>query len=134
MNIYPMRSVREGSFKYIHNLCPGAVHTNHSDRLRKDGAGAYWDSWDRAAAADPTAAQIVEAYYTRPEFELYDLAHDPLELKNLATLPQHADQLARMQQLVQDWMQAQGDDGQPHRRPYPASEPLPELRAGRESR
>ena len=49
MNIFPMRSVRTDKFKYIHNLRPDAYHTNHSDRLRKDGAGAYWDSWDQAA-------------------------------------------------------------------------------------
>ncbi|MEM7015515.1 MAG: sulfatase, partial [Verrucomicrobiota bacterium] len=38
MNIFPIRSVRVGKFKYIHNLRPDAYHTNHSDRHRKDGA------------------------------------------------------------------------------------------------
>lgn len=41
MNIYPIRSVRIGKYKYIHNLRPDTYHTNHSDRLRSDGRGAY---------------------------------------------------------------------------------------------
>ena len=40
MNIYPIRSVRSLRYKYILNLLPNCYHTNHSDRLRKDGAGA----------------------------------------------------------------------------------------------
>ena len=49
MNIFPIRSVRIDNYKYIHNLRPDAWFTNHSDRHRKDGAGAFWDSWDAAA-------------------------------------------------------------------------------------
>ena len=52
-NIYPIRSVRIDNFKYIRNLRPDARHTNHSDLDRKDGAGAYWDSWDAAAQSNP---------------------------------------------------------------------------------
>jgi len=89
MNIFPIRSVRVGNFKYIHNLRPDAWFTNHSDRHRKDGAGAFWDSWDAAAERDTNAARVLERYYTRPEFELFDLVDDPLELNNLANDPKH---------------------------------------------
>jgi len=65
MNIFPIRSVRAGQYKYIHNLCPEAYHTNHSDRLRSDGRGAYWYSWYDAAKTDPKAAEIVKRYHTR---------------------------------------------------------------------
>ena len=34
-NIFPMRSVRHGKYKLIHNLCPDALHTNHSNFLRR---------------------------------------------------------------------------------------------------
>ncbi|MEM1294673.1 MAG: sulfatase, partial [Verrucomicrobiota bacterium] len=66
MNIFPIRSVRVGNLKYIHNLQPDAWFTNHSDRHRKDGAGAFWDSWDAAAESDPEAQAVLGAYYTRP--------------------------------------------------------------------
>jgi N-sulfoglucosamine sulfohydrolase len=128
MNIFPIRSVRIGDYKYVHNLCPDALHTNHSDRLRKDGAGAYWDSWDAAASSDSLAAEIVHDYYTRSEFELFDLIADPLELNNLADNPNQAALLERLESELSAWTRSQGDDLQPHKEPYPASEPPPKLR------
>jgi N-sulfoglucosamine sulfohydrolase len=128
MNIFPMRSVRVGNYKYIHNFCPNAYHTNHSDRHRKDGAGAYWGSWDAAAKENAEAAATVRAYYTRPEFELFDLSADPLELKNLADQPEHEVQLQKLRATLSNWTTAQGDQLQPHRAPYPVSEPLPKFK------
>jgi arylsulfatase A-like enzyme len=53
IHIYPIRSVRTERFKYIRNIYPDTYHSNHSDTLRNDGAGGYWDSWDEAAKTDP---------------------------------------------------------------------------------
>ncbi len=128
-NIFPIRSVRLGSFKYIHNLLPGAYHTNHSDILRNDGRGAYWDSWDAAAASDPKAADIVKAYHTRPEFELFDLDKDPLEQENLAYCSDFRNKLAVLRAELEAWTKEQGDDLKPHREPYLIGESLSEIRA-----
>jgi len=125
MNIFPIRSVRIGKFKYIHNLRPDAYHTNHSDIQRRDGAGLYWNSWDKAAQTDPKASAIIKKYYTRPEFELYDLDNDPLELNNLANNPEYNEKMAQLKVELSTWTTAQGDDLLPHRDPYLTSEPLP---------
>ncbi|MEM7396219.1 MAG: sulfatase/phosphatase domain-containing protein, partial [Verrucomicrobiota bacterium] len=125
MNIFPIRSVRSGRYKYIHNLRPDAWHTNHSDRHRKDGAGAFWDSWDAAAEKDPKAAAIVKAYYTRPEFEFFDLEADPLELNNLVEGPEWRPEVEKLRGELAAWTKAQGDDLQPHRDVYPVDKPLP---------
>ena len=127
MNIFPIRSVRIGQFKYIHNLRPDCYHTNHSDRHRKDGAGAFWDSWDEAARTDTRAAAIVKAYYTRPEDELFDLQSDPHELVNLAGEPELAGKLAQLKSELAAWTKRQKDDLKPHRQPYLISHPLPDL-------
>ena len=128
MNVFPIRSVRAGRYKFIHNLCPDAWHTNHSDRLRKDGAGAYWDSWEKAAEGDPRVSEIVRGYYTRSEFELFDLQQDPRERNNLATDPAHRSKLNELKAELAEWTETQGDKLQPHREPYPVSRPLPDLR------
>ena len=128
MNIFPIRSVRIGRYKYIHNLRPDAYHTNHSDRHRKDGAGAFWDSWDKAAKTDPRAAAIIKRYYTRPKHELFDLEKDPLELNNLADSPQYRSKLQQLQTELAAWTTAQGDKLLPHREPYLTSQPLPILK------
>ena len=131
MNIFPIRSVRMGQYKYIHNLRPDAWHTNHSDRHRKDGAGAYWDSWDEAAKSDPRAAAMVKRYYTRPEFELFDLDRDPFELDNLAGDSAYQKKLEKLRSALASWTTSQDDELLPHRDPYLTSEPLPDMRRSR---
>lgn len=128
LNIFPIRSVRIGNTKYIHNLRPEAWFTNHSDRFRKDGAGAFWDSWEAAAKKDPKAAAVLDAYYTRPEDELFDLQADPLELNNLAKSADHQKLLAELKAALKTWTTAQGDDLKPHRDPYLRSKPIPTIK------
>ncbi len=128
MNIFPMRSVRVGQYKYIHNLTPHAYHTNHSDRLRRDGGGAFWHSWDEAAKTNPKAAAIIKRYHTRSEFEFFDLEADPFELNNLANDPQHKERMDEMRRMLKKWTTQQGDDLKPHREVYLKSKPLPVLK------
>lgn len=126
-NVFPMRSVRVGKLKYIHNLSPDSYHSNHSDILRKDGAGAFWDSWDVAAKLDPNAAKIIKTYQSRPEFQLFDLEKDPLELSNLAYNPEYKEKLNQLQAKLSAWTTSQGDELKPHRDPYPLANPLPDI-------
>ncbi|MEL7340315.1 MAG: sulfatase, partial [Bacteroidota bacterium] len=128
MNVYPMRAVRDQRYKYIRNYLPLHFHTNHSDRLRKDGAGAYWDSWDHLAQSDPQAQRLIQAYYLRPAEELYDLRQDPLEQINLIALPQYQEELGRMRGLLQTWLKEYEDTILLHQEPYPLEAGLPDLR------
>tara|TARA_Y100001934_G_scaffold128247_1_gene155778 strand:+ start:7011 stop:8402 length:1392 start_codon:yes stop_codon:yes gene_type:complete len=134
MNIFPIRSVRIGKYKLIHNLRPDAWFTNHSDRHRKDGAGAFWDSWDAAAKKDVRARQVLSAYYTRPKFEFFDLEKDPLELNNLADKLAVTGQFNSMQRKLAAWSKAQGDDLKPHREPYLRNEAIPKIEAPKRRR
>ena len=132
-NAYPIRSVRTERFKYILNLLPSHLHTNHSDILRRDGAGEYWDSWDKAAATNPEAAAIVRRYFERPAEELYDLRTDSLEQTNLAYRPEHGDLARELRARLESWMHGQGDSRTVFHEPYPASGPRPDAQTvGRE--
>lgn len=124
-NVFPIRSVRTDRFKYILNLLPDHLHTNHSDILRKDGAGAYWDSWEAAAAKDPEATAIVRRYFERPAEELYDLQADALERTNLAGRAEHAERLQDLKKRLRRWMAAQGDRETVFNVPYPVTGPKP---------
>lgn len=128
-NVYPIRSIRTERFKYILNLLPDHLHTNHSDILRKDGAGAFWDSWDRAVESDPSAAAIVRRYFQRPAEELFDLDADPLEQENLAGRPEHRGTARDLRAKLERWMDAQGDKRTVIGDPYPASGPRPDSAA-----
>lgn len=124
-NVYPIRSVRTQRYKYIRNLLPHCYHSNHSDIDRKDGAGAYWDSWDARERVDPWAASVVARYYARPAIEFFDLEADPNELNNLAEAPEHLKRIAAMSLMLDTWMEAQGDQQRVDRDPYPLSGPRP---------
>lgn len=124
-NVYPIRSIRTKRYKFILNLLPDHIHTNHSDILRKERAGAYWDSWDRAAATDAEAAAIVRRYFQRPARELYDLESDPLEQTNLAERSESRSVLADLWKRLESWMDEQGDKKTVFNTPYPASRPRP---------
>ncbi len=128
-NVYPIRSVRTAKYKYILNLLPEHIHTNHSDILRKDGAGAFWDSWDEAADSDERAAGIVRKYFQRPSEELYDVSQDRLEQVNLMADPKFADIAGALRAVLEDWMQEQDDQQTVFNDPYPASGPRPDAKA-----
>lgn len=135
MNRYPMRSVRIGNYKYIHNLCPDCWHTNHSDRLGdRDGASRYWPEWYEAAKTDKRAASIVENYHTRPEFELYNLENDKFELNNLVNEESEKKRLNAMKLELKKWTTAQGDELQPHDEPYLRSKPIPTITMNRKKK
>ncbi len=122
MNVYPMRSVRTGDWKYIRNLHPEFSFTTHIDLGQAaDGAG-YFASWREKAKTDEAAADLVKRYHERPAEELYDLRADPLELRNLAGDPQHAQRLAAMRADVEAWMKANNDEGKIYGEPRLSSD------------
>jgi len=126
-NVYPIRSVRTARYKYIRNLHPEYLHTNHSDLYRKDGAGAYWNSWMEKAKTDSAAARLVRKYHVRPAEELYDLDQDPREQVNQAANPRYATQLRKMRALEDAWMREQGDAQTVFNTPYLKKNPLPKV-------
>ena len=110
MNRTPMRSIRTERFKYIANLKPETKYTTHiSDSKGPDGRD-YWSSWERRAKTDERAAAAIERYRQRPAEELYDVANDPYELKNLAADPAHASTLAELREKLNQWRVQQGED------------------------
>ncbi len=108
-NVYPIRSVRTPGWKYILNLHPEFAFTTHIDLPGNLGQRSYFSTWEAAARSDTRAADLVKRYHARPAEELYDLAADPHEGRNLAADPQHAERLETMRDELQAWMIAQGD-------------------------
>jgi N-sulfoglucosamine sulfohydrolase len=128
MNRYPLRAVRTRNWKYIRNLDPDAEHHTHIDKAAGGDGRDYWDSWVEKAKTDSAAAAIVRRYHTRPADELYDVAADPWELKNLAADPRHADRLKALRGDLDAWMKELGDEGLKTERALPDPRPKKEKR------
>lgn len=103
---YPIRSVRSEKYKLIWNLEHEKTFTNACTKSPE-----FQSLVQAAAAGDEQAAQLVQRYQHRPEWELYDIVSDPLELRNLANQPDFADELQQLQQQLRQWMNSQGDQG-----------------------
>jgi uncharacterized sulfatase len=123
MNRYPLRAVRTRDWKYIRNLDPDTEHHTHIDKAAAGDGREYWDSWVEKAKSDPAGAELVRRYHRRPAEEMYDLAADPNESRNLAAERKHTDRLQTLRAELDTWMKAQGDEGLKTERSLPDPRP-----------
>jgi len=106
-----MRCARTSRYKYILNLAPQVPFTTHISEGMPDDGLDYWQSWlRRAAVGDAAAIQLVDRYRHRPPEELYDVAVDPYELRNLAADPAHSAAPRELREAVSRWRVEQGED------------------------
>ena len=95
---YPRRAVRDGRYKLIHNLLAAQA----SPSIRIDGDLGYLNSREeRYSGTDVRLA--FDTFADPPEFELYDLEHDPWEFRNLATEADYAETVSRLQAALEEW-------------------------------
>ncbi|CAH2238612.1 jg1418 [Pararge aegeria aegeria] len=82
---YPMRAVRSRRYKLIHNLNYGMPFPIDQDLYVSP---TFQDILNRTRSKQPLPwYKTLKQYYYRPQWELYDLRADPLELKNLHGKP-----------------------------------------------
>lgn len=101
---YPMRVVRTRSHKLIWNIASGLDFPFASDLW----AASTW----QAALKSPEqryGPRSVQQYIKRPKFELYDLAQDPLETKNLADDPGQAKLLVELKDKLRAFQKRTDD-------------------------
>lgn len=83
---YPMRSIRDGRYKLIHNILSDTMQRPLFDI---DGDTAYFDSQEPEYDGTPVRTAF-DTFADPPEFELYDLEEDPIEFNNLADDPAYS--------------------------------------------
>jgi len=122
-NIYPCRAIRTDRYKLISNLYPEFAFTTHTDLIMSKLCCDYWITWVHQAKTDPNAKFLVDRYYRRPRYELYDIETDPHELTNLVQDPKHARVLTDLKRRLQKWMTDQNDLGEIFNNPRLLSDP-----------
>jgi arylsulfatase A-like enzyme len=108
-NIYPIRAVRSGDWKYIRNLHPEFKFTTHIDLPVNLGQREYFKTWEAAGQTNSAAADIVRCYHARPAEELYHLADDPTETRNRVNDPACAATLKTLRAELDSWLRDTGD-------------------------
>jgi len=111
---YPIRSISDGTYRYIHNLLPEEIYIEkHLMGLAGNGSlnNPYWATWVRESWTNKHTYGLVKRYMRRPQYELYHTAADPFELKNLVSDPQHTAIKQRLADELDRWLASQGDPG-----------------------
>lgn len=109
MNNAPQRCIRTHRWKFIWNLYPDILYTTHLTKSAGLDRGSLWKKWEMERDSNPQIDQVMSHYQNRPEFELYDLNTDPLELNNLAEHFDYSDIRTQLHQKLENWMVSQGD-------------------------
>ena len=109
MNNYPCRAIRTGRYKLIWNLRPDLTYTTHLTKAAGKDRRNVWDAWATERKTNPSIGVPMDAYQTRPEFELFDLKSDPNELSNLASVAEYQDVFNQLKNRLSAWMDAQND-------------------------
>lgn len=113
---YPIRSISNGEHHYILNLTPAEIYIEkHLMGIQGGGAlnNAYWPTWVGAAENNPRTYQLVKRYILRPEEELYHMASDPYEIRNLIDDVSLGNVKQELRAELDRWLAAQGDPGIP---------------------
>ncbi len=102
---YPMRVIRDQKYKLIWNIAHQLDFPFPSDLW----AASSWQLQFQQGLDAGYGQKTVGQYIQRPRFELYDMAADPNESRNLAGLQAYADVLKEYQQKLRQ-MQIKLDD------------------------
>ena len=102
--MYPMRSITTRTHKFIINLDHAKEFPLPSDLW----ASPSWQSV-RQNGLKMLGQRSVADFLHRPKEELFDLAKDPHEMKNIAGDPANAAALTELRQRVREWQQATND-------------------------
>jgi N-sulfoglucosamine sulfohydrolase len=113
--IYPCRSACDGRMHYIRNLAPERAYKFIADAY---DASPKWDNPSHVAtlAASvqfPIQYELLQATVRRPPEELYDLASDRFEMRNLAGDPRYSAHLSSLRAALDAWMRDTDDPGDP---------------------
>lgn len=111
---YPIRSISNGTFRYIRNLLPDEIYIEkHLMGDSGDGLNnPYWGTWVFKSGNAPRAESLVKRYLKRPAEQLYHTAADPFELTDLAGDPKYQDIQSELSRELDSWMQQQRDPGE----------------------
>ena len=105
-----IRCVRTKQFKYIRNFYPERPYMQFNAYKKKQyPAVSVLELWQKKGKLNEAQQPFMAA--TRPGEELYDLAADPHEVRNLAKDPAHDATLMELRERLDHWIEETGDLG-----------------------
>ncbi len=113
---YPIRAIADQRWHYIWNLLPERLYFE-KHMMGGFRSNWFWESWlaqtgpNRGTPINRRAVELVNRFMRRPAEQLYDVATDPYQMKNLIGDLNLRGVRDRMAAELGLWMQSQGDPG-----------------------
>lgn len=104
-----MRAVRDKQFKYIRNYFPNQPYLGMNEYRHR--MGIFQEILRLHAEERLEGPKAFWMQKNRPAEELYDVSNDPHEINNLAEDPDYRNELERMREALDEWMDDIGDMG-----------------------
>lgn len=104
-----VRVVRDAKHQYLRNFMPHLTWSQWVSYTEEMPTMKAWRALAAAGKLNPVQARYFQP--TKPREELYDLAADPHQVRNLAGLPEHQATLLRMRAECLRWMNETHDLG-----------------------
>ncbi len=100
------RMARTKEYLYVLNLRPNLSNPGPAD---SNSSPSFQDLKAIRDAGQLTAAQADVFMVPRPAEELYDCTKDPLQLVNIASLPEYQKKLKNLRQVLRQWQEETAD-------------------------
>jgi N-sulfoglucosamine sulfohydrolase len=110
MTVMRIRSVRDERYRYIRNFTPDTPFLAYNEYKIKQYP--VWTLLPKLHAEGKlTPEQAFLCQPKMPKEELYDLTSDPHQVRNLAESKEHAQTLARLRGVLEQWIEETNDQG-----------------------
>ncbi len=103
-----VRTARDKQYRYIRNYSPHVIWGQHVQYMWQQTGVKVWEQLHKEGKLN---AQQDLFWREKPEEELYELASDPSEVKNLAASPEHQQVVNRMRAALEEHMLRTRDNG-----------------------
>ena len=111
---YPVRTISNGTYRYIRNLSPENLYIEkHLMGIKGGGLlnNPYWQTWVWDSWETPRTYKLVQRYMHRPAEAIYHTATDPYEIDNLAGTDSVKPIMRQLSDELDRWLKSQGDPG-----------------------
>jgi arylsulfatase A-like enzyme len=102
------RAIRDTRYSYIRNFFPQRPQGTYLEYMFQTPTTVVWKRMFDEGKLDQTQSAF---WKTKPAEELYDLAADPHQIRNLVAEAEHAQTLHRLRSELRSWMIRTGDLG-----------------------
>ena len=102
------RSVRDKKYRYIRNYLPNRIYGQHLEYLWRAPSMPSWEAEYKAGRLNKVQSRF---WKPKPAEELYDVAADPDNIRNLAADPKYAADLIRLRKANETWIRQSKDVG-----------------------